>query len=125
MNVIVPMRISSAVAGQFWSDHIPENRSSNRNVINMSSVSGQSLYLGEGQSVYSASKAALDQLTGHMAHEFAAINVRVNSVAPNSFPTNVAVQRVVRAIETLDRSLDNGTIVIVDGDADRTIHLIP
>jgi NAD(P)-dependent dehydrogenase (short-subunit alcohol dehydrogenase family) len=124
-NVIVPMKISSAVASRFWSDHIPENRASNRNVINISSVSGQTLYLGEGQSVYAASKAALDHLTGHMAHEFAAINVRVNALAPNSFPTNVAVQRVVQAIETLDRRSDTGTIVIVDGDADRIIHLMP
>jgi NAD(P)-dependent dehydrogenase (short-subunit alcohol dehydrogenase family) len=123
-NVIVPLRVSCAVARLFWQDHVSENRSKNRSVINISSVSGHNLYPGEGQSVYAASKAALDHLTGHMALEFAEIGVRVNAVAPNSFPGVVPIGRVVQAIEGLDLRKDTGTIVVVDGDADQVIHLI-
>jgi NAD(P)-dependent dehydrogenase (short-subunit alcohol dehydrogenase family) len=123
-NVIVPLRVSCAVARLFWQDHVSENRSKNRSVINISSVSGHNLYPGEGQSVYAASKAALDHLTGHMALEFAEVGVRVNAVAPNSFPGVVPIGRVAQAIEGLDLGKDTGTIVVVDGDADRVIHLI-
>jgi NAD(P)-dependent dehydrogenase (short-subunit alcohol dehydrogenase family) len=124
VNTVVPMRIASAVASLFWHDLVDENRGANRNVINVSSISGQHLFAGEGQSIYAASKAALDHLTGHMALEFATIGVRVNAVAPNSFPSNVPTSRVVRAIEHLDAGGSNGTIVVVDGGADHEIRLL-
>ena len=123
VNSVVPLKLACAAAQVFWQDRVSENRASNRNVVNMSSISGQHLFPGEGQSVYAASKAALDHLTGHMALEFAAIGVRVNAVAPNSFPTNVPVGRVVRAIEGLDQGDATGTIVVVDGEADQVIEL--
>ena len=123
VNAVVPMQLACAAAHLFWQDQIGENRAANRNVINMSSISGQNLFSGEGQSVYAASKAALDHLTGHMALEFAAIGVRVNAVAPNSFPGNVPIARVVRAVEGLDDGDATGTIVVVDGDADHVIEL--
>lgn len=123
MNAVVPLQVACAAAHLSWQDRIGENRAVNRNVINVSSISGQNLFSGEGQSVYAASKAALDHLTGHMALEFAAIGVRVNAVAPNSFPTHVPISRVVRAIEELDDGDTTGTIVVVDGEADHVIEL--
>ncbi len=123
MNTVVPLQVACTVARMFWQDLTDENRLCNRDVINISSISGQNLFAGEGQSVYAASKAALDHLTGHMALEFAAIGVRVNSVAPNSFPRNVPTSRVVEAIERLDLGDGTGTIVVVDGDADHVIRL--
>ncbi len=123
LNAVVPLRIACAAARLSWEDVIEENRSSNRNVINISSISGQNIFAGEGQGVYAASKAALDHLTGHMALEFAAIGVRVNAVAPNSFPRNVPTTRVVSAIENLEGGNDTGTIVVVDGQADQHIRL--
>ncbi len=123
VNAIAPMRVACAAARQFWQEAIDENRTTNRNVINISSISGQNLFSGEGQSVYAASKAALDHLTGHMALEFATIGVRVNAVAPDSFPTNVPISRVVHAIERLDKGDDTGTIVVVDGDDDHVVRL--
>ncbi len=123
LNAVVPFQIACAAARLSWHEQTDENRSSNRNVVNVSSISGNSLFAGEGQSVYAASKAALDHLTGHMALEFAAIGVRVNAVAPNSFPRNVPTSRVIDAIERLDEGKDTGTIVVVDGDADQQVRL--
>ena len=124
-NVVVPFRMSCAAARLYWRDHIDDNRAANRSVINVSSVSGQNLFPGEGQSVYAASKAALDHLTGHMALEFAAIGVRVNAIAPNSFPSNVPIERVVDAIAGLDAGDGSGGIVVVDGAVDYRIQLVP
>jgi NAD(P)-dependent dehydrogenase (short-subunit alcohol dehydrogenase family) len=123
LNAVVPLQIACAAARQCWQEVADENRSSNRNVVNVSSISGQNLFAGEGQSVYAASKAALDHLTGHMALEFAAIGVRVNAVAPNSFPRNIPTSRIIDAIEKLDDGKDTGTIVVVDGEADQQIRL--
>jgi NAD(P)-dependent dehydrogenase (short-subunit alcohol dehydrogenase family) len=124
-NVVVPFRVSCAAAHLYWQDHVDENRAENRSVINVSSISGQNLFPGEGQSVYAASKAALDHLTGHMALEFAAIGVRVNAIAPNSFPSKIPIERVVEAIAGLDAGDDSGGIVVVDGAFDYRIQLTP
>lgn len=43
---------------------------SNRNVVNLSSTAGLFVYPDLGQSVYAASKAALNHLTYHLASDF-------------------------------------------------------
>lgn len=124
-NVVVPLRVSCAAARLFWRERVEENRAARRGIVNVSSVSGRNIYPNEGQSVYAASKAALDHLTGHMALEFAAIGVKVNAVAPNSFPSNIATGRAAQAIIDLDDSDGTGAIVVVDGAADQLIPLTP
>lgn len=124
-NVVVPLRVSCAAARLFWRERVDENRAANRGIVNVSSVSGRNIYPNEGQSVYAASKAALDHLTGHMALEFAAIGVKVNAVAPNSFPSNIATSRAAQAIVELDDGDGTGAIVVVDGAADQLIRLTP
>ncbi len=124
-NVVVPLRVSCAAARLFWQERVEENRAARRGIVNISSVSGRNIYPNEGQSVYAASKAALDHLTGHMALEFAAIGVKVNAVAPNSFPSNVAISRVAQAIVELDDGDGTGTIVVADGATDQLIPLAP
>jgi NAD(P)-dependent dehydrogenase (short-subunit alcohol dehydrogenase family) len=124
-NVIAPLRLSTAVARAFWQGRDLDNRSFNRNVVNVSSVAGLRIYAGFGQSLYAASKAALNQLTGHMADEFTSIGVRVNATAPNSFPALVSVDRAASAIKTLDDGTSNSTIVVVDGEEDEVIQLSP
>ena len=124
-NAVVPMRLACAVARGFWDATTEANRAAGRNVINVSSISGQHVFPNEGQSVYAASKAALDHLTGHMALEFAPLGVRVNAVAPNSFPSAVPLRRVADAIIRLDEGAGTGTIAVVDGDGDYTIPLTP
>ncbi|MDQ2727153.1 MAG: SDR family oxidoreductase [Actinomycetota bacterium] len=124
-NVVVPLRVSCAAARLFWRERVEENRAASRGIVNVSSVSGRNIYPNEGQSVYAASKAALDHLTGHMALEFAAIGVKVNAVAPNSFPSNVGTSRVAQAIIDLDDGDGTGAIVVVDGATDQLIPLVP
>ena len=62
-------------------------RSKNPSIVNMSSVVGE---MGNaGQSVYSASKAALIGMSKSLAQELAARQVRVNCVAPGFIETDM------------------------------------
>jgi NAD(P)-dependent dehydrogenase (short-subunit alcohol dehydrogenase family) len=124
-NVLVPLNLAISVARQAWQGRDEENRLNNCNVVNVSSVAGLRIYAGQGQSIYAASKAALNQLTGHMANEFATLGVRVNATAANSFPSIVPTARAADAIVRLDQGTDNGTIVVVDGTEDSVIQMQP
>ncbi|MCW5698511.1 MAG: SDR family oxidoreductase [Rhodospirillales bacterium] len=57
-------------------------------VVNVTSIAGHSVHPFAG-SAYSISKAALSALTRELAHEFAALNVRVNAVAPGEIETDM------------------------------------
>jgi NAD(P)-dependent dehydrogenase (short-subunit alcohol dehydrogenase family) len=124
-NVVAPLNLSTMVAERYWATRQIENRMMNRNIVNVSSVAGLRLYPRSGQSVYAASKAALNHLTGHMAWEFDAIGVRVNATAANSFPSLVPTARATDAIVRLDEGNDTGTIVVVDGEDDRVLKMDP
>ena len=116
-NVEAPLRLAAAVATACWRDRRAENLTANRNVVNVSSIAGEQVYPGQGQSVYAASKAALNMLTRHMASEFETFGVRVNATAPNSFPDRVPTGAVVDAIVALDRGDMTGTIATLDEPA--------
>ncbi len=109
LNVGVPLRLATRLAQRCWLHADRDNRARNRNVVNVSSVSGSRVYPG-GQAIYSASKAALDQLTRHLAAEFAEFGVRVNAVAPNSFPDPVPTEQVAAAIAELDAGPRTGAV---------------
>lgn len=113
-NVIVPLQLAVLCARKFWSHRKTSNLQLNRNVINVSSIAGSKVYSGQGQSVYAASKAALDHLSRHMACEFSEIGVRVNAVAPNSFPRIVPTARVVETLKLLDQGTMNGQVLMLD-----------
>jgi NAD(P)-dependent dehydrogenase (short-subunit alcohol dehydrogenase family) len=115
VNTLAPVRLAVIVARGVWRDRDHENRRNNRNVVNVSSTAGHIAYPGSGQSIYAASKAALNMLTKHMADEFATFGVRVNAVAPNSFPAIVPTVAVARTIGALDQSDETGVVRILDG----------
>jgi len=57
-------------------------------IVNITSIAGHYIHPFAG-SAYSISKAALSALTREMAGEFAALNVRVNAVAPGEIETSM------------------------------------
>lgn len=113
-NVIAPLRLSVRLAQQFWAGRASENRAANRNIVNISSTAGSKVYPFQGQAGYAASKAAFDALSGHMAAEFDSVGVRVNVVAPNTFPALVSTESVMEAIVELDRGTATGSTVMID-----------
>lgn len=114
VNTLAPMRLAVALARAFWRDRRSENIAENRNVINISSTSGINVYGDRGQSVYSASKAAMNMLSQHMAVEFKRFGVRVNAVAPTTFPSIVPTERVAEEVLRIDRGDMSGLVVKVE-----------
>ncbi len=57
-------------------------------IVNVTSIAGHAVHPFAG-SAYSISKAALSALTRELAHEFAALDVRVNAVAPGEIETDM------------------------------------
>jgi NAD(P)-dependent dehydrogenase (short-subunit alcohol dehydrogenase family) len=114
LNVIVPMKLAVIIAREFWRDRASENTAANRNVVNISSSAGVYVYANSDQSVYSASKAALNHLSCHMAKEFGLFGVRVNAIAPNAFPGIVPTARVANSIHRMDRHKGSGKILVID-----------
>ncbi|WAX57441.1 SDR family oxidoreductase [Jatrophihabitans cynanchi] len=111
VNVAVPLALAVLLVQQFWRDRQEENRAVGRNVVNVSSLSGSRVYPHRGQAVYAASKAALTHLTRQLGAEFATYGVRVNAVAPTSFPALVSTEAVADAIVRLDREPVTGQVL--------------
>jgi NAD(P)-dependent dehydrogenase (short-subunit alcohol dehydrogenase family) len=116
LNVGAPLRLIRQLCRASWRDNVEDNRRYRHNVVNISSTAGVFVYPGQGQSMYGASKAALNHLTVHLADELSVIGVRVNAVAPNSFPSIVAVEDVARAVVDLDDGDLSGEVIVVDAE---------
>jgi NAD(P)-dependent dehydrogenase (short-subunit alcohol dehydrogenase family) len=110
-NCVAPIALASAIFQQFWKNERQSNRASNRVVIHVSSISGLYVFPGAGQGFYSASKAALNFLTAHLAWELADYSVRVNAICPSRFPDSIPVTKVVAAVRNLIDSDITGEIV--------------
>jgi NAD(P)-dependent dehydrogenase (short-subunit alcohol dehydrogenase family) len=113
VNLLGPLRVVSAVAKTMWQTALKENQRRNRNVVNISSSAGVYVYPDLGQGLYAATKAGLNQLTYHLASELWDIGIRVNAVAPDSFPGRVSTETVVEAIRTFDTSATTGRIQLI------------
>ena len=119
VNVVAPLRLATLLARAFWRDRAAENTASNRNIVHLSSVAGLRIVTGCGQSLYSASKAALNFLSRHMADEFAAFGVRVNTIAPTGFPRLIPTAAVAAAVHRLDHDTVTGKTLIIDRAGER------
>jgi NAD(P)-dependent dehydrogenase (short-subunit alcohol dehydrogenase family) len=115
LNVLVPMRLAVEVAQRFWRADPEANIANRRSVVNISSTAGLFVYPDCGQAVYATSKAALNHLTYHMASEFWDLGVRVNAVAPDTFPGRVPTEDVLDAVLAFDRSDKSGEITSIMG----------
>jgi NAD(P)-dependent dehydrogenase (short-subunit alcohol dehydrogenase family) len=121
LNATIPFKLSMLIASKFWRNRKQENQQFNRNIVNVSSIAGLNIYPNLGQAAYSTSKAALNHLSCHMAHEFAAFGIRVNALAPNSFPAIIETDCAARGIARLDAERMTGKILVLDRDNERLI----
>jgi NAD(P)-dependent dehydrogenase (short-subunit alcohol dehydrogenase family) len=121
LNAVVPLRLAVEVAKRFWHSRVAENAAMNRNVVNVSSTSGAYVFPGLGQAGYGASKAALNMLTCHMAEEFSELGIRVNSVAPDTFPERVTTESVCDAIARLDADSKTGRMLLLEPEGETVI----
>jgi NAD(P)-dependent dehydrogenase (short-subunit alcohol dehydrogenase family) len=80
VNCVAPMQLVSLVHDLCWKDNRDENAHRNRSVVNISTVSGIYAFPSQGQAFYSASKAALNMLSLHLALELAPYSIRLNAL---------------------------------------------
>jgi len=80
LNLYAPLKL-----GRGFASHLAKAKGS---IVNVTSIAGHKIHPFAG-SAYSSSKAALSALTREMANEFAALNVRVNAVAPGEISTDM------------------------------------
>lgn len=77
-------------------------------VVNISSVNGVRGH--NGVSVYSATKAALDGMTRSLARELGPRNIRVNSVAPGYFESDMVRDLPPEAVQRIERRTPLGRL---------------
>lgn len=115
VNVAGPLALANEGLKQCWQTRPEqENREQQRAVINISSVSGVTAFLGFSQAAYSSSKSALNMLTRHMAAEYQPYGVKVNSLAPGSFPRSITTESVCQKVVELWHSDSSGEILLFD-----------
>jgi NAD(P)-dependent dehydrogenase (short-subunit alcohol dehydrogenase family) len=114
----VPLRLTVLAAKAFWRHRDRENAALKRNVVNVSSTSGLNIYPNQQQAVYSATKAALNYLTCHLALELQPLGVRVNATAPNAFGQRLSLERVCHSIVMLDEGDMTGKVYVLDQDGE-------
>jgi NAD(P)-dependent dehydrogenase (short-subunit alcohol dehydrogenase family) len=115
VNTLAGLWLAAELARQSWTSDPEENLRQNRNVVTVASSAGLYVYPDLGQGVYAASKAALIQLSYHLASEFWDLGVRVNTIAPDTFPGRVPTDQVVDAIVAFDEGDQTGQLTTLLG----------
>lgn len=110
VNVNALLRLTTLLTRLVWRGNPDANLTALRNIVAVSSGSGMQFIPG-GQELYSASKAALNMLTRHLAYNMKPFSVRVNAVCPDTFPERITTESVVEQIRTFDQGTMTGQIV--------------
>lgn len=119
INTLIPVRLAAVLAREFWRTAASVNRRNNRNVVNISSTAGLGAGPDPARAFYGASKAALNMLTIQMAAEYRPLGVRVNALAPTTFPEVLPTGQVVRAVRHLDEGQMSGRILVMEAHGSR------
>jgi NAD(P)-dependent dehydrogenase (short-subunit alcohol dehydrogenase family) len=130
LNTVVPFELIRYVFSRFWIQAGPlENQRHNRNVINMGSIlSARHVRLSgayEGHysyACYSATKRALSALTKNLSYELEPYGVRINLLAPSSFPSEQPTELVCRTCAEIENSDHNGTVTTIDYGEVKTLR---
>ena len=116
INTLAPMLLASCLFHRAWK-HV-EIGKQDAAILNVSSISGSSAFQGSRQATYAASKAALNMLTMYMAAEYRQYNIRVNGLAPNTFPARIPTRAVAEAACKIVEGMESGRIY--NGGYERT-----
>jgi NAD(P)-dependent dehydrogenase (short-subunit alcohol dehydrogenase family) len=88
-NLRAPFLLSCEVARRLIAARLPGR------IVNVSSM-GAHHYRGEGSSLYSTTKAALERMTETLAVEWAQFHINVNAIAPGAFATEMLEAMIQR-----------------------------
>jgi NAD(P)-dependent dehydrogenase (short-subunit alcohol dehydrogenase family) len=88
-NLRAPFLLSCEVARRLMAHKLPGR------IVNVSSM-GAHHYRGEGASLYSTTKAALERMTETLAVEWAPFHINVNAIAPGAFATEMLRDMIER-----------------------------
>ena len=91
-------------------------------VINISSINGLA-NPGMANYSYSASKAAVVQMTRHLSVELVKDNINVNSIAPGFFPSKMTAFAIDGNEDAVDASIPRGRIGNAEDAAGTAIYL--
>ena len=108
INMLGPMLLASCLFHRTWK-HVEVGKQ-DAAILNLSSISGSSVFQGSRQATYAASKAALNMLTMYMAAEYRPYNIRVNGLAPNAFPAQLPAKTVAEAARKIVEGVETGRI---------------
>ena len=115
LNLVAPLRLSQAVFPHMVA-------AGGGSIVHISSISGQVGIPGIPQASYAASKAGLSGLTREMAVQWARHRVRVNTVAPGFFRSEITAE-----LYDSDKGaawLQRGTLLPDDGRAEDVVGAV-
>lgn len=106
IGLVLPYEISCALY-DVW-----HNSGMDKSILNISSISGINFY-STNQTTYSACKAGLNRMTQDLSKSFLP-KVRVNAIAPNSFPYYVSFDTLNHSMIRFIDGNETGQIDILD-----------
>ena len=113
-NLVAPITLAQACARAM-------TRTGGGTVINVSSINAIRGY--RGVSVYSAAKAGLDGFSRSLARELGSFNIRVNSVVPGFFDTDMTSQVTSENRARIQKRTPLGRLADIEEMADATLFL--
>jgi 3-oxoacyl-[acyl-carrier protein] reductase len=114
-NLVAPIILAQACARTM-------SRHNGGTIVNVSSINAIRGY--RGVSVYSAAKAGLDGFSRSLAREVGALGIRVNSVVPGFFDTDMTAEVTPDNRERIQRRTPLGRLADINEIADVVFFLI-
>lgn len=113
-NLVAPITLAQACARTM-------SRNGGGVMVNVSSINAVRGY--RGVAVYSAAKAGLDGFSRSLARELGPLNIRVNSVVPGFFDTDMTAGVTTENRERIRRRTPMGRLADINEIADTTLFL--